>query len=311
MELLPVFVDSSYQIRSGWRFLAYCVLLVGMFFMTQLAASIVVGWLYPELFESPRTDIRYLAVNAIVLFIPSAGTLFIMARGLDQTPVSVFGVALHDRWAKDFAWGLAIAAGMLSLTLAGSFLFGEVRLEWTGSLSAIRIIGFTLAVFALSAINEELVFRGYPLQVLMKGLGPWGSMILISSLFGLLHWRNPGATVLSVLNTILAGVLLALAYLKTRSLWFPYGIHLGWNAGLSVVLGYPVSGIPTASILTTHVSGSQTMLGGSYGPEAGIVGTVIFVAGAVVVRRMRTVRVSPQMRTALAAHAEKTYVEAT
>jgi len=134
-------------------------------------------------------------------------------------------------------------------------------------------------------------------------------MILISSIFGLLHWRNPGATTLSVLNTILAGVMLALAYMKTRSLWFPYGIHFGWNAGLSVVLGYPVSGIQTASILTTHVSGSETVLGGTYGPEAGILGTVIFAAGVLAIRRIHAIGVSPGIRATLLANAEKTYVE--
>src|SRR6185436_15409279 len=116
-----------------------------------------------------------------------------------------------------------------------------VHITWSGSTSSIPGIALTLAALALSALSEELVFRGYPLQILMKGLRPWGAIILISCLFGLVHGRNPGATGLSILGTILAGVLLAVAYLKTRSIWFPCGIHLGWNAGLSMVLGYPMS----------------------------------------------------------------------
>ena len=119
---------------------------------------------------------------------------------------------------------------------------------------------------------------------------------------------NPGATALSVLGTILAGMALAVAYLKTRSIWFPYGIHLGWNVGLSIVLGYPMSGIQTVSVLTTRVSGSQTILGGSYGPEAGLLGCVVFVVTAGVIYRMRVLKVSPQVRAALAPNAGKIHI---
>jgi uncharacterized protein len=132
-------------------------------------------------------------------------------------------------------------------------------------------------------------------------------MILISCLFGLIHGRNPGATALSVLGTILAGVALAVAYMRTRSIWLPYGIHLGWNVGLSIVLGYPMSGIETESILTTQVSGSQALLGGGYGPEAGIVGMVVFLSAAIVIHRLRVLKVSPQIRAAIAAHPENLY----
>ena len=308
MEWFSIFVNSSYQIRAGWKFLAYCALLVAFWGATGIAVGTVIIWLYPALLQAPLGDPTFLAINSIVLFVPSVATLFFMARFADQTPVAAFGAAIHENWFKDFGAGVLVATGMLSLTLAGSFLLGEVHIAWSGSFGAIPGIVLTLAALALSALSEEVVFRGYPLQILMKGLGPWGSVILISSLFGLVHGRNPGATTLSVLGTILAGVVLAVAYLKTRSLWFPYGIHLGWNVGLSMVLGYPMSGIRTVSILTTDVAGSQTLLGGGYGPEAGILGIFIFITVAAGIYRMRILKVSPQIRAALAAHSENLYV---
>src|SRR5678815_481255 len=170
-------------------------------------------------------------------------------------------------------------------------------------------IGATFLVLAVAALSEELVFRGYPFQVFLKSLGPWGAMLLISLIFGLLHAPNPGATLLSILNTFLAGMFLCRAYLKTRSLWLPYGIHVGWNAGLAVVLGYPVSGIETSSILKTTVSGPEILLGGSYGPEDGILGTLIFLTAAIVIGRIPIGTVSPQVKAALVANADKVYVE--
>ena len=81
--------------------------------------------------------------------------------------------------------------------------------------------------------------------------------------------------------------MLSLAYFKTRSLWLPYGLHLGWNVGLGMIAGLPLSGMKVASLWTTTVSGSIWLLGGEYGPEGGILGTLIFLAGAIVVWKIR------------------------
>src|SRR5262245_39898697 len=240
----------------------------------------VVSFVFPALLPAASLDLQSIGLFAIAVIVPALGAFFIMGRMVDHVPLSVFGITFQNRWIRDFVIGLAVAAGMLALTLAGSFLFGTVRIE-SNPKQSFTGIGATFVVLAVPAVNEELLFRGYPLQVLVNGIGPWGATFLVSCLFGLIHAGNPGAPGLSALNTVLAGVLLSLAYWKTRSLWLPYGIHIGWNAGLAVVLGFPVSGLQTASLLKTFVSGSQVILGGGYGPEDGILGTVIFLAGAV------------------------------
>lgn len=309
MDLLSVFADSSYQIRSGWKFLAYAAILVVLFLLAANVIGIFLAYLYPQAFTLAEGDIRYLGINAIVVFVPAAGALLVTGRFLDQLPLTAFGVSLHKRWARDFTVGLAVAGGMLVVTLAGSFLFGTARMEWNGTVATVPLVGLTLAILAVSAFNEELIFRGYPLQILMKALRPWGSMMLISTLFGLLHWRNPGASTLSVVNTVLAGIMLAVAYWRTRSIWFPYGIHFGWNAGTSVLLGYPVSGLNTVSIFTTHVEGATILHGGAYGPEAGLLGTLLFGGTAVAVYLMRGVTVSSEVHNAIAANSSKLYIK--
>jgi membrane protease YdiL (CAAX protease family) len=147
-------------------------------------------------------------------------------------------------------------------------------------------MGLTLGILIIAAAFEELIFRGYPLQILMKAIGPWPAMILLSAVFGLLHAGNPNSTYLGVFNTIVAGMMLSLAYLKTRSLWFPYGLHLGWNVGTGMVVGFPLSGLGVTSLWTTHVTGSAALLGGEYGPEGGALGTAIFLAGAFLVWKL-------------------------
>jgi membrane protease YdiL (CAAX protease family) len=302
-------MNSQYELRSGWKFLAYSTLLVAVF----IAASLVIGglalWLDPTLLVLSRSDIRLLGLNAIVLLIPAAVSFFVMARLVDRVPFTAFGVTRHDGWIRDFCVGILLAGGMVVLFLVGAFLFGKTEMQWTASVALIPAITTTLVVLLVSAFNEELVFRGYPLQILLKGIGRWGAILLISSIWALLHVRNEGASVLSTLNTILAGVFFSRAYLETRSIWLPYGLHVGWNVGTAVVLGVPVSGIDTPSLLQTRLSGPETIVGGIYGPEDSVLGAAIFLLGAIVVRRMRIGKVSPQVRAALAANADKVYVE--
>ena len=71
----------------------------------------------------------------------------------------------------------------------------------------------------------------------------WRSTIpeCMSALFGLAHIRNPHATILSTANVLLAGVWLSFAYLKTRSLWLPFGLHLSWNFAQTTVYAFPTS----------------------------------------------------------------------
>jgi membrane protease YdiL (CAAX protease family) len=308
VELLSVFVGRDLELRSGWRVAAYTALFVVIFAIAGVFFGGLAVWLNPDWLTATRVSIGLIALNALVLAIPSIVALPVMVQFIDRSSLAAFGVALHEGWLRDIAMGVGVAVFMLAVTLTGSLAFGTVQMQWTGSLATIPTIVLTLIVLVVSAANEELLFRGYPMQVLMKGIGPWGAIMLISCAFGLVHRNNEGATTLSVLNTMLAGVMLSLAYLKTRSLWLPYGLHLGWNVGLSVILGFPVSGVETASLWTTTVSGPESILGGGYGPEDGAWGTVVFSLGACVLLLLRRVGISPQIRDALTANATKVWI---
>lgn len=295
--------------RSGWKFAVYSVLLVGLFVGAGIAFAMIAAWVDPSLLLLPREDIRFLGLNAVVLFVPSVLALVIMARFVDRVPIMVFGVTPHQGWLRDFGVGLVIAGALVALAIGIAAVFGGLEMQWTVTAAALPGIAGTVAVLAVAALNEELVFRGYPLQIFLKGIGPLPAMLLISFLFALLHSDNDGATVLSTVNTVIAGVFLSRAYLETRSIWLPYGIHLGWNVGTAVVVGVPVSGIDTASIVRTQMQGPPIVVGGEYGPEGSLIGTLVFLAGAILIRRLHIGKVSPEIQAALAGHAEKVYIE--
>jgi hypothetical protein len=163
-------------------------------------------------------------------------------------------------------------------------------LSFSVTISGRSGLGFVL-VFALllvAAIKEEVAFRGYPFQRLVESGGPrWGPVLgigVLSVLFGLVHWHNPGSTLFSTANTVLIGIVLAVAYLRTGALWFPIGIHFGWNFMLGVVFGLPVSGFGDFAVVVQGTAKGPTWLtGGAYGIEASAVATGVIVLSLAVV----------------------------
>ncbi len=292
---MNVLLTRDHELRSGWKFAAYALL-----FLVLLIGAVFATGLIFDTDSAPEDQLTALALQAVVFFIPAAGALAVMARFVEHRPLWHFGVALHEKWPNDLGFGFFVGLGMLVVLAAGSFAFGTLAVAWTGSNATAPELTVTVLVLLASAANEELMFRGYPLQVLMRGIGAWPAMVITSLIFGGVHASNPNASPLGTVNTFLAGLMLSLAYVKTRSLWLPYGIHIGWNLGLGFIMGFPLSGIDIASVWSSSATGPELILGGSYGPEGGLLATFIFIGAAVTIRAAGAVDISPRMRAVLA-----------
>src|SRR5436190_2552503 len=222
-----IFLNSKHELRSGWKFAAYAVLFFIILFAAGLAFTMVVSG--KDLLEN---QLVLFALNDISLGLAAVGALWLTVRFVDHRPFRTFGIGFPATWRSDLLWGLALAAGMLAALVAGHYLLGYVVIRWTGGQVPAGTLLATFFLLLVAAANEELVFRGFPLQVLIDGIGEWPAMIGMSILFGAVHLNNPNASLLGTVNTVVAGILLSLAYVKTRSLWLPYAIHVGWNLGL-------------------------------------------------------------------------------
>jgi membrane protease YdiL (CAAX protease family) len=176
---------------------------------------------------------------------------------------------------------------LITIAVASVSIFGG--LTFTPHFT-VRTIAHQVLVIVLllgGALLEELAFRGYPFQRLVEAIRPVGAIVVLSIFFGAVHLQNPGAQgffSLGFFNTILVGVLFAYAYLRTRTLWLPIGMHFGWNLFLGVVYGLPVSGIRDFSlVLRTTARGSRFLTGGGYGIEASLPGTLVLLLGFLLV----------------------------
>jgi uncharacterized protein len=271
---MSLFLNSANELRAGWKLCAFVVVLIPVWLATGFALTMAF-----EFFVGLGDPLHEFALNAVISCIAAFSATAFAARIVDHSPLLDFGVGFHQSWKRAFKAGAAIATLLVALLVMGSRILGQIRIEWTAPQHTFVEAAITLGLLIIAAAFEELIFRGYPLQVLMKGIGPWPAMIVMSLVFGLIHAQNPDASPLGIFNTFVAGVMLSLAYFKTRSLWFPYGLHLGWNLGIGTIMGFPLSGLDLASIWTTRVTGASWLLGGEYGPEAGVLGTFVFLAG--------------------------------
>jgi len=137
-------------------------------------------------------------------------------------------------------------------------------------------------LFVPAATHEEILCRGYPFQKLVR-INAAGAVISFSVLFALLHLGNDAMSALALGNLVLAGVILSLAYLLFRRLWFPIGLHIAWNVLSGPVLGHEVSGLvlPRTALLAID-PGPSVLTGGRFGIEASAITTLGEVLAIVV-----------------------------
>ena len=139
--------------------------------------------------------------------------------------------------------------------------------------------------------------RGYLFQALVQGIGVWPAVVVSSALFSAGHLANPNVHWIGLANIFLAGVLLAVVYLRTRSLWAATGVHLGWNWVMSGLLDFPVSGLQLDTPLyDAREVGADWWTGGPFGPEAGLAATLVVLAATIWAWRAPLLRESERMR---------------
>jgi uncharacterized protein len=195
-------------------------------------------------------------------------------------------LGLH--WRKEAQWnlltGTAIGAGGAAILILAPVIVRAARFESVPKTGfSILTAVFTLALLFCGAAGEEIAFRGFPLQFLIRGYGAWIAIPGIGILFGLLHGFNPGSTPLSMANTAGFGILFGVALMRSHDLWLPIGLHFGWNATLPF-LGVDLSGFTIQVVGYRVVWKAGTLWsGGAYGPEASILATVVLLMMFVVV----------------------------
>jgi len=203
-------------------------------------------------------------------------------RLVNRKPVRAVGLWMHAGAVRDIAAGCLLGFLMMAGICVVSVTLGDVTLTRTGSDALAEAGSAVLAalMFASGALAEELLFRGYAFQTLMQAVTFLPATVLCSALFGLAHLRNPGVTAFGLANVVLAGFLFSFAYMKTRSLWLPAGIHFAWNFSQTALFGFPTSGLRDDAFppFRADCTGRAWIGGGEFGPEGGVLATIALLA---------------------------------
>ena len=272
---------------------------IGAFLLVGFVLTLLGAWLLALAGVHFEGRGRMLATGVSLIVAIAVGVALL--RQMDDRPAGALGFALTRAAWRESLLGLGIGVGALALAVvlllvAGTLGFGPD----TGSLVDWgAVIGTDLALLGVAAASEEALFRGYPFQVIAQRFGPLAATVVGSVAFAWAHDANPSVSVFGLVNIFLAGVLLSMAYLKTCSLWFATGLHLGWNWAMASLFDLPVSGITffDTPLYEPVVGGPAWFSGGAFGPEGGLVGTIAFLAALFAVLKLRAVRVDDETRS--------------
>ena len=231
------------------------------------------------------SDERPLLGVLFLLFLLAIGFCFLQMIAHQSSSLrEALGLPQRSTAGREWGIGAAIGWGLVVLAVVPMAIGGTLHIEFWTAPRAFWLVVLNLSMLVVSALVEEVAFRGYPFRRLIEVVGPTWATIFMSLFFGLLHAFNPDATWISVLITMFAGVLLSIAWLRTHGLWLGWGLHFAWNASMGVLFGLPVSGIiDFSSVVQTRTTGSSWLTGGDYGPEGALFTLLVLAIGVIVV----------------------------
>ena len=230
------------------------------------------------------TDTSIMSESALILMLFSTAiciviTIYYCVKK-ESRPITSMGFRKQGMF-KEYGKGLLLGFILISLVVGIEILTGALKITGFGNLSftSILILIVFMIGFFIQSAEEEIMLRGY----FFTSLGVHNSIpfaIILSSFgFGLLHIFNDGFGIISLINISLIGVLLALYYIQTDNIWGVAAIHGIWNFAQGNIYGIQVSGMNISrSVLTSKaIEGKELLNGGSFGAEAGIVSTIVYI----------------------------------
>jgi membrane protease YdiL (CAAX protease family) len=228
------------------------------------------------------------AVLAALLILGYSALGFVLDRQMH--PLSEQGWPRRSGWPGEAGLGLATGWTLAVICVLPLTVLGGIAIRLSGSASAWGWLFADAAFFAIAALVEEFAFRGYAFQRFSHALGGLGAALAFSTFYAILQAVQPVArSSASVCVSLVFGLLLSTAYLRTRALWLSWGINFAWKASSALLFGLAVSGDNSHSpVVQGDPMGPFWVTGGGYGIDGTwITFCVLAVAIPVVFRLTR------------------------
>jgi membrane protease YdiL (CAAX protease family) len=178
------------------------------------------------------------------------------------------------KWLRHLLLGLVGGTVIFSIAVALAGALGIYRIVGVGSLNG--LLGALIVPTIGAAVTEEILFRGILFRWLEQFGGSWIALLLTSAFFGAAHLNNPNASLIAAAGiAVEAGVMLGAAYMLTRSLWLPMGLHAAWNFTQGEIYDIPVSGTKVDGMVDAQLSGPPLLSGNGFGLEASVIAIAV------------------------------------
>lgn len=235
-----------------------------------------------------------LAYQLAVAFGLSSVLLLLWARFFERRGPSALG--LNARGPMRFLRGYLVGVAFLLTVVGVIWAAGGYAVEGAGAFGSAAVGAALLPIFVLmlgfiiQGSTEELLFRGWLMQLIASRHGLWIAVVANSALFALAHAGNiePSKELyVGLANIVLFGLFISLYAVREGSLWGVCGWHAAWNWLLGLGFGLEVSGTviettPLIADLTGAPGAAWWLTGGAFGPEASFVTTAVLLIGTVV-----------------------------
>lgn len=286
------FIKNKYnELWAGWKILIVLV----AFFIATFILTIIVSFAYGiiAILSSGQTDPAALTQRLMKdsVFVSLTGIMQNVAmiisvigfwKIFDKRPLKEMGLSSFKHGSKDFVYGLISGAATISVVFVVFLLSGQISVAndfLKPNFSWILLVDLVLMIFV--GFGEEMFSRGYCMSVLKRS-----NVILIfivpNLIFALLHISNKDFSFIPLINIFLVGVLFSLMFQRRGSIWMPIGYHITWNYFQGSVFGLPVSGTDIKGLYTSKLLNENVFNGGGFGPEGGLLVTLLMVVSIVV-----------------------------
>ena len=265
--------------------IAWFAAMTYIYFRGALRIAQVLGWV-----SLGATPLQQALANNLVVLVPVLIAYLGLVNWFERRPVTeltrkapLLGLA-----------GLAGGVGLFSAVVAVLWIAGSYHV--TGTNTHVDWVAEVLLYGLCAGLAEEIVTRGVLFRICEQGLGTWFGLAISAAFFGAAHLQNPNATWWAAAAiAIEAGLLLAMLYHVTRSLWPCVGLHAGWNVAQGTLYGIPVSGNDTQGFLVSNRTGPDWLISGAFGAEASVIalGRCSIVTIALIVVALRRGSIVP------------------
>ena len=278
-EMFKDLEHNAFLSNAFFILLVFFVLWAGSFFTGRYISAYILKGVTDETLK--------LSLRRIITCGFQISIFFIWVRFIEKRKILTLGFR-HNKRRYNFFIGFFIGITTITMITIALFLVGAIHIEIRKNInmSINTYVGIVVIVVSwlIQSVSEEIGIRGWLIPLLGAKYSVAIAILTTSVVFGVLHLFTPTATVLSFVNLILSGVCFALYAISDDCLWGVWGCHFGWNLALGNVYAFSVSGFsPTdCTIFKINVVGSNLLTGGSFGPEGGLLATLVLIIGIII-----------------------------